>query len=321
MSAARHAQGPAPSGKGNRANAQTQENARKVAASGRQRKTEVGAADGLSAIDMALAVRLGRDTWRWRQAVQANPATARGADMAVAVALLEFVNRGTGSTWVGAERLAERSGYVVRSVRRALHALAEAGFLRIVRRGRMRTNLMFLALPNERAPVSEREDSGVRVSGHGSPPNLRLNPREEPKTVEVVPQEARDPSPVKDFLSREEHEPSPERAQSRPSEEPADPLVGWRNGPITDGHGASTALERTAMRLAGFERSSLPPRDDGARDAAMREAVAFSREMRAAIGRERWVALGRRILEGDCRESDVALVLLEVGFVSKARAA
>ena len=64
-----------------------------------------------------------------------------------------------------------------RGVRAAIAALKAAGFVRVVRRGRMQSNLVYLALP---VTCTAGQVTGMacrRVTGMAMPPNLRTSER------------------------------------------------------------------------------------------------------------------------------------------------
>jgi hypothetical protein len=134
-------------------------------------------------------MRLAQEPWLWRKAVLATDLTA--ARKVAAFALLEFVNRKSGYTFASQETIAETCGLTERGFRAAVVALKKAGFLRVVRRGKEESNLMYLELPvtGTAVPVNDTvtgtdvqsdRHGGDKVTGTTMPPNLRLEPLKEP---------------------------------------------------------------------------------------------------------------------------------------------
>jgi hypothetical protein len=141
-------------------------------------------------IENPSSIQLALEPWRWRKAVLAADLTA-GTKVA-AIALLEFVNRKDGRAFASEETIAKACGMTERGVRAAIAALKVAGFIRVVRRGRMQSNLVYLSLPVTGMAVtvndtvtgmdlqSDRHDHD-KVTGMTMPPNLRREPKTEPQ--------------------------------------------------------------------------------------------------------------------------------------------
>ena len=138
------------------------------------------AASRNSQIENLSSMRLSAEPWRWSDAVLAADLTA-GTKVA-AFALLKFINRKDGRAFASEETIAKACGMTERGVRAAIAALKAAGFVRVVRRGRMQSNLVYLALP---VTGTVREVTGMdvpsdrhdhdKVTGMAMPPNLRID--------------------------------------------------------------------------------------------------------------------------------------------------
>ena len=135
------------------------------------------------------AIRLAQEPWRFRKAVL-KADLPMGAKI-VAVAIIEFVNRKSGQCFASEKTIGESCGLTERGVRKAISQLKDAGWLRVVRRGVKRTNLIFPLLPVTGTAEHGDRHQQVIVTGTTVPPNLREEPLRDNHTnrpIEELPE-------------------------------------------------------------------------------------------------------------------------------------
>jgi DNA-binding transcriptional ArsR family regulator len=234
-------------------------------------------------IDNLTSMRLSAEPWRWRAAVLKADLTP-GTKVA-AIALIEFINRKSGRTFASHQTIAETCGMTERGVRAAIAALKKAGLIRVVRRGRMQTNLMYLDIPVTGMAVQSDRHDGDRVTGTAMPPNLREEP-------------LRDNLPDRPSLELPVEEAagivSFDEGRSKTPTETTDKPV----GPAFSEHGAYCRITAAAVRLLRFD--SCPKLPDGRY---------LDRAIWDAIPAERRSCMVQRAMKGRLMTSEVAEVV------------
>ena len=181
-----------------------------------------------------------------------------------AFALLKFVNRKDGRAFACEETIAKACGMTERGVRAAIAALKAAGFVRVVRRGKMQSNLVYLALPMtgiDKQVIgmdaqSDRHDHD-KVTGMAMPPNLRIEPLTEPLR-DNLPERPTSELSVED-ASKKSFDGKEEKKDLDRSQDSIDlPLPR-----VSDEHVAYVRISRAAINLMGWDTGSCPKMPDG----------------------------------------------------------
>lgn len=191
-------------------------------------------------IDDLSAMRLSAEPWRWRKAILGADLTA-GAKVA-AFAILEFINRKSGRSFASYATIAKSCEMTERGVRAAVAALREAGFVKVVRRGKRETNFIYLADPVTVTAAQGDRHGHDKVTVTTMTPNLRDEPLRDNLTDR----------PTSELLVRETAEvlafEGKETNTDRPSDPDESPI-----GRVHNEHMAYCRITASAIRSLGLD--------------------------------------------------------------------